>query len=95
MKSMYRLKDFVKKEFYLLISREGSSLIIEPSNTLYLRVPAEIKKEMKRRFGIDFDKNKNEICVRCDLATDQDGKVNLIYSFWCIESSKKQEEVVK
>ena len=92
---MYRLKDFIKKEFYLLLSREGSSIVIEPSNTLYLRVPAEIRKELKRRFNIDFDKDKNRIYVRCDLATDQDGKVNLIYSFWCIESSQKQEEVMK
>ena len=79
---MYRLKELIKKEYSLLISREGGSIIIRPGNSLYLLVPAVIKEKLKRDFNIDLQKNKEGIMVKCDLMLEPQGTVNLVYSFW-------------
>lgn len=80
---MYRLRDLIKKEYYLLISREGGAIVISPSNSTYLLVPKEIARRL-RDFGIDLNdrKARERIEVRCELVMEPSGHVNLVYSFW-------------
>jgi len=80
---VYRLRDLIKKEYYLLISREGGAIVISPSNSTYLLVPKEIAKRLKD-FGIDLNdrKARERIEVRCELVMEPSGHVNLVYSFW-------------
>jgi hypothetical protein len=93
---LYRLRDLVKTEYYLLISRDAGSLVIRPTNSLYLRVPPEIRKALVD-FGIDFKRNKKDINVKCNLVRNMDGTVSLIYSFWTLERTQAPlgEEVKK
>jgi hypothetical protein len=88
--SMYRLRDLIKKEYYLLVSRNGGSIVMTPGNSTYLLVPREIREDLKQKFGIDF-KHKENMQVRCDLVVEREGTINLIYSFWLKE--EKPEEV--
>jgi len=79
---MYRLRDLIKKEYYLLISRDSGSIVFSASNSLYLLVPAEIRQRMERDFKVNFKKDKDKILVKCDLVMEPNGAINLVYSFW-------------
>jgi hypothetical protein len=93
---LYRLKDLIKTEYYILISRESGGLVFQPTNSLYLRVPSEIRKALEN-FGIDFKKHKKDINVRCDLVRNAEGIVSLVYSFSTFERTHAPsgEEVKK
>jgi len=77
----------IKKEYSLLISREGGSIVFEASNSLYLLVPKAIREKLERDFKIDLRHNKENIMVKCDLMLEPQGTVNLVYSFWKKEES--------
>jgi len=79
---MYRLKELIKKEYSLLISREGGSIVFEASNSLYLLVPKAVREKLERDFKIDLRHNREGIMVKCDLMLEPQGTVNLVYSFW-------------
>jgi hypothetical protein len=83
---MYRLKELIKKEYSLLVSREGGSIVFEASNSLYLLVPKAIREKLERDFKINLRDNKKDIMVKCDLMLEPQGTVNLVYSFWKKES---------
>jgi hypothetical protein len=85
---MYRLGDLIKREYYLLISREGGSIVMTPGNSTYLLVPKEVREALKARYGIDFRKKK-EMRVKCDMVEEQGGTVSLVYSFWNLEGGKE------
>jgi len=86
---MYRLKDVIKKEYSLLISREGGSIVFEASNSLYLLVPKAIREKLEHDFKIDLRHNREAIMVKCDLMLEPQGTVNLVYSFWKREKEEQ------
>jgi hypothetical protein len=79
---MYRLKELTKKEYSLIISREGGSIVFEASNSVYLLVPKAIREKLERGFNIDLRHKRGEVMVKCDLMLEPQGTVNLVYSFW-------------
>lgn len=72
-------RQFVKREYALMISREGSAIVFRASNSTYLLIPSQIKQTMQDIWGINF-KDK-AVRVKCDMVTDNTGELHLIYTF--------------
>jgi len=86
--NLYRLKELIKKEYALVVSREGGCIVFSASNSVYLLVPKTIREKLARDFGVDLLKKHGDMIVKCDLMYEpQQGTVNLVYSFWKKEES--------
>lgn len=73
-------EDFVKREFYLLVTIESGAIVLYPRNSVYLLVPQAIREELRRVYGIDLQNRKKDYEIECTIARVGD-EVKLVYSF--------------
>jgi len=74
----------IKIERYILIGRDGGSIAIRPSSSIYLLLPSDLAKKLKWDFGLDLKDDKN-IEKHCTLALENEEnktRVRIIYDFW-------------
>jgi hypothetical protein len=76
-------EDLVKVERYILISRSGFSFIFQPSNTVYLLVPHELRDLLLKKYGIDLKSRNVEKTVSLveESVEEGDWRVKLVYEF--------------
>jgi hypothetical protein len=77
------LDEPIKIEGYLRIRREGGTIILEPSRSVYLLVPSEIVKLLTNDYGVNLKDKKSGIYVECSLLEDDSDpehvKLRLVY----------------
>lgn len=60
----------IKIEHVLLIMEKDSGFM-KISNSLYLLVPSDIVKKLRREAGLDLKKERNQITPQCKLLSDK------------------------
>ena len=78
-------ENFLKFVGVSIIKITTSWIVVGQGESVYLRLPSEVAKRLKREYGIDFtkiDKGKDDISITCELVEDHsNGAPKLIYSF--------------
>jgi len=70
----------IKIEGYYYVRNDGGYICFGHGATIYLTVPKDIAKLLKRRFNVDLYKRPKQVNVICTLL-EENGHPKLLFSF--------------
>jgi len=86
-------RNWIKKEYYIELTKESGAIVIRPGKSIYLLVPNRDDNDIAKRlkeYSVDLANSKDDFDISCSLAPGED-EVNLIYRIKRIPKMLRKE----